>query len=110
MSKAKTAMITGVGGQDGAYLSKLLLEKGYKVYGAARRSSAGVFWRLRELGIDRDVEIVAIELAEESNIARLIGRCGSMSSTISRLRVLSAHRSSSRSILQRSTPSAFAAS
>ena len=40
----KKALITGVTGQDGAYLSKLLLEKGYKVYGTFRRSSTPNFW------------------------------------------------------------------
>ena len=47
----KTAVVTGVTGQDGAYLSKLLLEKGYKVYGAYRRTSSVNFWRLKELGV-----------------------------------------------------------
>jgi GDPmannose 4,6-dehydratase len=47
----KTAVVTGVTGQDGAYLSKLLLEKGYKVYGAYRRTSSVNFWRLKELSV-----------------------------------------------------------
>ncbi len=47
----KTAFISGVTGQDGAYLSALLLEKGYRVFGGHRRSSAQNFWRLRELGV-----------------------------------------------------------
>ena len=51
----KTALITGVTGQDGAYLAKLLLDKGYKVYGAYRRTSSVNFWRLEELGV-RDHE------------------------------------------------------
>lgn len=47
----KTALITGITGQDGAYLSELLLEKGYKVYGTYRRTSSVNFWRTEELGI-----------------------------------------------------------
>ncbi|HAA44949.1 MAG TPA: GDP-mannose 4,6-dehydratase, partial [Halomonas sp.] len=47
----KTAIITGITGQDGAYLSELLLEKGYTVYGAFRRTSSVNFWRIEELGI-----------------------------------------------------------
>jgi GDPmannose 4,6-dehydratase len=71
---AKSAMITGVTGQDGAYLAQLLLRKGYKVYGAVRRTSSSDYWRLRELGIDREVELVSLDLAEESNITRVIGK------------------------------------
>lgn len=47
----KTALITGVTGQDGAYLAQLLLDKGYSVYGAYRRTSSVNFWRMQELGI-----------------------------------------------------------
>lgn len=47
----KKAIITGITGQDGAYLAQLLLEKGYKVYGTYRRSSSVNFWRVEELGI-----------------------------------------------------------
>lgn len=46
-----TALITGITGQDGAYLARLLLGKGYKVYGTYRRVSTPNFWRLEELGI-----------------------------------------------------------
>src|SRR4051794_24163226 len=72
--KAGTALITGITGQDGAYLAKFLLEKGYKVYGAARRTSSDKSWRLNELGIVGDVEIVSLELSEESNIIKLFGK------------------------------------
>ena len=47
----KTAIITGITGQDGAYLSQLLLDKGYMVYGTFRRTSSVNFWRIEELGI-----------------------------------------------------------
>jgi len=71
---AKIALITGAGGQDGAYLARLLLNKGYKVYAAERRTSSGELWRLRKLGILGDVEVVPLELSEESNVSRLIER------------------------------------
>ena len=47
----KKAIITGVTGQDGAYLSRLLLDYGYKVYGTYRRSSSVNFWRAEQLDI-----------------------------------------------------------
>jgi len=47
---AKTALITGITGQDGAYLSKLLLDKGYEVFGIFRRISTPNFWRLWHCG------------------------------------------------------------
>ena len=47
----RVALITGVTGQDGAYLAQLLLEKGYQVHGAYRRTSSVNFWRMQELGI-----------------------------------------------------------
>lgn len=68
----KTALITGIRGQDGAYLADLLIKKGYKVYGADRRSGDTTLWRLRELGIFRDVEIVFMDLLELTNIYRVI--------------------------------------
>ena len=70
----KTAFITGVSGQDGAYLSKLLLEKGYRVVGGIRRTSTGIIHRLAELGIDKDVELVTFDLSEFQNILRLLGK------------------------------------
>jgi len=70
----RRALITGIGGQDGAYLAKLLLEKGYEVVGAARRSASLSNWRLVELGIARDVRFVDFELTEVSNILRVVDR------------------------------------
>lgn len=66
------ALITGVTGQDGAYLSKLLLEKGYEVFGAYRRSASPDFGRLAELGIADDIERVAFDLLEATNIIRIV--------------------------------------
>jgi GDPmannose 4,6-dehydratase len=68
----KTAFITGVSGQDGAYLSKLLLEKGYRVIGGIRRTSNAIDHRLVDLGVDGDIEKVTFELAELPSIMRLI--------------------------------------
>ena len=70
----KTAFITGVTGQDGAYLAKLLLGKGYKVIGGIRRTSNAIDHRLVELGVDDDVEKVTFELAELPSIMRLIDK------------------------------------
>ena len=64
MSNEQKCLITGISGQDGAYLSKLLLEKGYHVIGGDRRTSSGSLWRLEEMGIQNDVEITDLELAE----------------------------------------------
>jgi len=69
---AKKALITGIRGQDGAYLAKLLIEKGYKVYGADRRSGDSSFWRLKELGIEKHVKIIYMDLLELTNIIRVI--------------------------------------
>ena len=66
----KTALITGVSGQDGAYLAKFLIEKGYKVIGGNHRTSSGSLWRLEKLGILKDVEITDFELSEITNIYR----------------------------------------
>jgi len=70
----KTAFITGVTGQDGAYLAKLLLDKGYKVVGAnPRRSSNGVnFWRLDYLGITDQVILEDCDLIDLSSLIRIL--------------------------------------
>ena len=71
---AKKALVTGVTGQDGAYLARLLLSKGYEVYGAARRTASLNHWRLVDLGIEKDIRFVELELAEFSNILRTIDK------------------------------------
>ena len=68
----KKAIITGITGQDGAYLSKLLLDKGYKVYGAQRRNTGKSYWRLDELGITNQIEFVDVDLMEPYNIERVL--------------------------------------
>jgi GDPmannose 4,6-dehydratase len=70
----KRAVVTGVTGQDGAYLAGLLLEKGYKVYGACRRTSAVNFWRMEELGVlgHPNLEIVDYDLTDAMDAMRLL--------------------------------------
>lgn len=70
----RRAIVTGITGQDGAYLAELLLEKGYKVFGAYRHTSAPNFWRIEELGIkDHErLELVGYDLTDFSSIMRLI--------------------------------------
>src|SRR5947208_2566612 len=70
----KTALITGVSGQDGAYLSKFLLEKGYQVFGGSRRSSRGGMSRLEELKISTDIQFVNFDLADLGDMIRAIDR------------------------------------
>lgn len=68
----KTALITGVLGQDGAYLSKLLLAKGYKVYGMMRRYSNPNFENVNYLGVARDIEFVEGDMGDEGSLMTLI--------------------------------------
>lgn len=68
----KTALITGVLGQDGAYLSELLANKGYRVIGAYRRSATPSTDRLEFLNVKGKVELVSLELLEYSNIQNVI--------------------------------------
>ncbi len=70
----KKAIITGIRGQDGAYLAKLLLEKGYTVYGADRRSGGSDNWRLRYLGIQNKIKVLYMDLLEYSNIKEVISK------------------------------------
>ncbi len=56
-----TALVTGITGQDGAYLAQLLLEKGNAVYGTYRRTSSVNFWRLAELGIENHPNLHLVE-------------------------------------------------
>jgi GDPmannose 4,6-dehydratase len=73
----KTAVITGVTGQDGAYLSALLLDLGYHVYGTFRRTSSVNFWRLEELGIRNHerLELVEYDLTDLGSSIRLLESC-----------------------------------
>jgi GDPmannose 4,6-dehydratase len=77
MQKTKKAIITGITGQDGAYLAQLLLEKGYAVTGTYRRTSSINFWRIEELGIadHPDLNLVEFDLTDLSSAIRLIEAC-----------------------------------
>ncbi len=70
----KKALITGITGQDGAYLAQLLLDKGYTVYGAYRRTSSENFWRIADLGIDQhpQLRLVEFDLTDLSGTIRLL--------------------------------------
>lgn len=68
------AIITGITGQDGAYLAQLLLEKGYTVFGTYRRTASVNFWRIQELGIDQhpQLHLVEYDLTDISSSIRLL--------------------------------------
>ncbi len=70
----KTALITGITGQDGAYLARFLLGRGYRVHGLLRRSASAdvIGERLRWLGIEREVEMVDADLVDLSSILRAV--------------------------------------
>ncbi|MEA2019616.1 MAG: GDP-mannose 4,6-dehydratase [Campylobacterota bacterium] len=70
----KKAIITGITGQDGAYLVELLLNKGYEVYGTYRRTSSVNFWRLEELGVDKheNLHLVEYDLTDQANSIRMV--------------------------------------
>jgi len=72
----KTAIVTGITGQDGAYLTQLLLEKGYLVTGAYRRTSSVNFWRIEELGLHthQNLTLLEFDLTDLSNCIRLLER------------------------------------
>lgn len=74
----KTAIVTGITGQDGAYLAELLLSKGYEVYGTFRRTSSVNFWRIEELAIQNDprLRLVEHDLTDLSASIRLLQQTG----------------------------------
>ena len=72
--KRKVALITGITGQDGAYLAKLLLKKNYKVYGTCRRSTSEKFTSLKHLNIDNKISYCDFDLLEFSNILETIDK------------------------------------
>ena len=69
---AKNALITGITGQDGAYLAKFLLTKGYSVTGLVARRATDTLWRLRELGIVNEVRLADGDILDLSSILRAI--------------------------------------
>jgi GDPmannose 4,6-dehydratase len=68
----KKAFITGITGQDGAYLAEFLLGKNYEVYGGYRSVSAPNYWRIEELGIKDKIKLCEIDILEASNLIKLI--------------------------------------
>lgn len=74
----KKAIITGITGQDGAYLAQLLLEKGYQVYGTYRRTASVNFWRNEELGIQDHphLQLLEYDLTDLSSSIRLLEKTG----------------------------------
>ena len=70
----KKAIITGITGQDGAYLAEFLLEKGYEVYGTYRRTSSVNFWRIEELGIEKHphLHLIEYDLTDQANSIRMV--------------------------------------
>ena len=74
----KIAIITGITGQDGAYLAELLLSKDYKVYGTYRRTSSVNFWRIEELGISGhpNLRLTEYDLTDLSSSIRLLQTTG----------------------------------
>ena len=74
----RKAIITGVTGQDGAYLTQLMLEKGYTVYGVYRRTSSVNFWRIEELGIAKhpNLHLIEYDITDLSSSIRLLQNTG----------------------------------
>ncbi|MDG6773616.1 GDP-mannose 4,6-dehydratase [Thiomicrorhabdus sp. ZW0627] len=70
----KKAIITGITGQDGAYLAELLLSKGYTVYGTYRRTASVNFWRIEELGIQKNpnLHLIEYDLTDATNTIRMV--------------------------------------
>jgi GDPmannose 4,6-dehydratase len=68
----KKALITGITGQDGAYLAQFLIGKGYEVYGMYRRSSSPNFWRVLSLGIKRYIKLIPGDMTDMASIANAI--------------------------------------
>ncbi|AOU98646.1 GDP-mannose 4,6-dehydratase [Acidihalobacter yilgarnensis] len=71
---SKSALISGITGQDGAYLAQLLLEKGYAVHGLLARRGTDTLWRLRELGVVGEVNLIDGDLIDLSSMARALER------------------------------------
>ena len=71
---SKNAIVTGISGQDGAYLAENLLNRGYTVYGTYRRTSSVNFWRIDELGISNhpQLKLVEYDLTDMGSAIRLI--------------------------------------
>ncbi|RZZ82944.1 GDP-mannose 4,6-dehydratase [Pseudoxanthomonas winnipegensis] len=74
----KKALVTGITGQDGAYLAQLLLDKGYEVFGTYRRLSSVNFWRIEELGVEQNphLNLIEYDLTDLASSIRLLESTG----------------------------------
>ena len=70
----KKALITGITGQDSAYLAKSLLKKGYKVFGGHRKSSTPNFWRLHHLNVYDKMDFVSFDLLDSKSISEMLDK------------------------------------
>ena len=70
----KRALITGITGQDSAYLAKSLLEKGYKVFGAYRKTSTPNFWKLHHLNVYDKMDFVSFDLLDSKSISKMLDK------------------------------------
>jgi len=68
----KRALITGITGQDGAYLAQFLLKKGYTVFGTYRRQSSGNFWRLHYLDISDKIKLISADMLDSTSLYRAL--------------------------------------
>ena len=68
----KRALITGITGQDGSYLARFLINKGYKVFGTYRRLSTPNFWRLHYLQIFDKIELIPGDIVDSSSVAQAL--------------------------------------
>ena len=73
---AKSALVTGVTGQDGAYLARFLLEKGYQVHGLSARRGSDTLWRLRELNVLERLNLVDGDLTDAGSLVRALEKSG----------------------------------
>ena len=72
MIDIKSALITGITGQDGAYLAKFLLKKGYNVFGTYNNSPKSDFWRLDYLGIRKKVKLLSFDITDQKSIKKIL--------------------------------------
>lgn len=68
----KAALITGITGQDGAYLARLLLEKGYEIYGLQPTRTSDTLWRLRELNLEKKIRLISGDVTDQGSISYAI--------------------------------------
>tara|TARA_B100000700_G_C14943866_1_gene808140 strand:- start:71 stop:1093 length:1023 start_codon:yes stop_codon:yes gene_type:complete len=72
--KKKTAIISGITGQDGSYLANLLIKKGIRVYGIIRRTSTDPFYRLKYFNIEKKIELINVDMSEHQRINNCINK------------------------------------